>query len=195
MIHQYYAPHIVHTPLQVPDDYLNKFKFIGDKDRQIYHAMVNYLDDVVGDLTDALKKQGLWDDLLFVTSSDNGGPEYPGGGTNNYPLRGGKMTSWQGGIRVNAFVSGGFLPENMRGKKTDGYVHLADWYGTFCALAGIDSTDERAAKANLPPVDSLNMWPFISGQDSKSPCTDIPANIETLISNDYKIWMDRTSLS
>ena len=183
----YYAPHIVHTPLQVPDDYLNKFKFIDDKDRQIYHAMVNYLDDVVGDLTDALKKRGLWDDLLFVTSSDNGGPEYPGGGANNYPLRGGKMTSWQGGIRVNAFVSGGFLPENMSGKKTDGYVHLADWYGTFCALAGIDSTDERAAKANLPPVDSLNMWPFISGLDSKSPRTDIPANIETLISDDYKI--------
>ena len=183
----YYAPHIAHTPLQVPDSYLNKFSFINDHDRQYYHAMVNYLDDVVGNLTNALKKRGMWDNLLFVTSSDNGGPEYLGGGANNFPLKGGKLSSWQGGIRVNAFVSGGFLPEAMRGKKTDGYIHLADWYATFCALAGVDPTDERAAEAKLPPIDSMNMWPLISGQNSTSPRTDVPANINTLISGDYKI--------
>ena len=183
----YYAPHIAHTPLQVPDSYLNKFSFIDDHDRQYYHAMVNYLDDVVGNLTKALKKRGMWDNLLFVTSSDNGGPVHSGGGANNYPLRGGKLTDWQGGIRVNAFVSGGFLPEAMRGKKTDGYIHLADWYATFCALAGVDPTDERAAKANLPPIDSMNMWPLISGQNSTSPRTDVPASNRSLISGDYKI--------
>ena len=183
----YYAPHIVHTPLQVPDDYLNKFSFIDDHDRQYYHAMVNYLDDVVGNLTAALQKRGMWDNLLFVTSSDNGGPVYPGGGANNYPLKGGKVSDWQGGIRVNAFVSGGFLPQAMRGKKTDGYIHLADWYATFCALAGVDPTDERAAKANLPPIDSMNMWPLISGQNTTSPRMDVPASNMTLISGDYKI--------
>ena len=183
----YYAPHIVHAPLQVPDRYKQKFSFIDDEYRQIYHAMVNYLDDVVGELTDALKKKGMWDNLLFVTSSDNGGPEYPGGGANNYPLKGGKASDWQGGIRVNAFVSGGYLPEHMRGQKTDGYIHVADWYATFCALAGIDPTDERAAKAKLPPIDSLNMWPLISGQNSTSPRMDIPATIDTLISGEFKI--------
>ena len=40
----YYAPHIVHGPLEVPDDYLHKFDFIDDVDRQKYHTMVNYLD-------------------------------------------------------------------------------------------------------------------------------------------------------
>ena len=183
----YYAPHIAHTPLQVPDNYLNKFSFIEDHDRQYYHAMVNYLDDVVGNLTTALKKRGMWDNLLFVTSSDNGGPVYPGGGANNYPLKGGKLSDWQGGIRVNAFVSGGFLPQAMRGKKTEEYIHLADWYATFCALAGVDPTDERAAEAKLPPIDSMNMWPLISGQNVTSPRTDIPASIDTLISGDYKI--------
>ena len=183
----YYAPHIVHTPLQVPDDYLQKFSFIDDKDRMYYHAMVNYLDDVVGDLVAALKQKGMWDNLLYVTSSDNGGPIYPGGGANNYPLKGGKLSDWQGGIRVNSFVSGGYLPEKMRGQKTDGYVHLADWYGTFCAIAGVDPTDEKAAKAKLPPIDSYNMWPFISGETDTSPRTDIPASINTLISGDFKI--------
>ena len=187
----YYAPHIVHTPLQVPDSYLQKFSFIDNKDRQYYHAMVNYLDDVVGDLVSALKSRGMWDNLLFVTSSDNGGPEYPGGGANNYPLRGGKMTDWQGGIRVNAFVSGGFLPEKMRGQKTEGYIHLADWYGTFCKIAGVDLVDKKAAAANLPPVDSLDMWPLISGENSTSPRTDIFASIDAMISGDYKILMGR----
>ena len=183
----YYAPHIVHAPLEVPEMYLNMFSFIDDHDRQYYHAMVTFLDGVVGNLTDALKKRGLWDNLLFVTSSDNGGPVYPGGGGNNYPLKGGKASNWQGGIRVNAFVSGGFLPEAMRGKKTEAYIHGADWYATFCALAGVDPADERAKKANLPPIDSMNMWPLISGQNSTSPRMDIPANNNTLISGDYKI--------
>ena len=183
----YYAPHIVHKPLQVPDKYLNKFSFIDNHLRQYYHAMVNYLDDVVGELTDALKNKGMWDNLLFVTSSDNGGPVREFAGGNNYPLKGGKGTDWQGGVRVNAFVSGGYLPEKMRGQKTDGYIHLADWYGTFCAIAGVDPTDEKAAKAKLPPVDSYNMWPLISGETDTSPRTDVPISNNTLISGDYKL--------
>ena len=59
-------------------------------------------------------------------------------------------------------VSGGYLPQSMRGKKTTEKIHLADWYSTFCRC--IDPTDQRAAKANLYPIDSMNMWPLISGQ-------------------------------
>ena len=188
----YYAPYIAHGPLQVPDRYVQKFSFIDDQRRQYYHAMVEYLDEVVGNLTSALKKCSFWDNLLFVTSSDNGGPL---GSANNYPMKGGKFSDWQGGIRVNAFVSGGYLPEKMRGKKTDGYIHLTDWYATFCYLTGVDPTDEEAAKAKLPPMDSMNMWPLISGQNSTSPCTDIPASNFTLISGDYKIITGNVSWS
>ena len=99
------------------------------------------------------------------------------------------MTDWQGGIRVNAFVSGGFLPAIMHGQKTNGYIHLADWYGTFCSIAGVDPTDTKAAAANLPPVDSFNMWPLISGKNSTSSRVDIPASINALISGDYKIML------
>ena len=184
----YYAPHIVHTPLQVPQDYLDRYSFIDTKDRQIYHAMVAYLDDVIGNLTAALKARNLWDNTLIVVSSDNGGPVYPGGGANNYPLKGGKVSCWQGGVRVNAFVSGGFVPPTMRGKKLDGYVALADWYATFCSLAGVDKHDSRAQAANLPPVDGLDMWPMLSGQNMTSPRTEVPLS-PGLISGDYKILM------
>ena len=181
----YYAAHLVHAPLEVPDSYLKKFSFIDNKDRQIYHAMVNYMDDIIGEMISALKKKSMWDNLLFFVIADNGGPL--GSGANNYPLKGGKMTDWQGGVRVNALVAGGFLPAQMRGQKTEGYIHIADWYATFCAIAGVDPTDERAAKANLPPIDSLNMWPLISGQNSTSPRVDIPLSHNSLISGKYKI--------
>ena len=183
----YYAAHIVHRPYQVPDSYLKKFSFIDEQYRRVYLAMVNYLDDVVGEIVDALKKKGLWDNLLFVASSDNGGPERKDFGANNFPLKGGKWTDWQGGVRVNAFASGGYLPKKMRGQITGGYIHIADWYATFSSLAGVDPKDERATKANLPPIDSLNVWPLISGQNSTSPRVDIPISNTTLISGDYKI--------
>ena len=183
----YYAPHIVHKPYQVPQEYLDMFDFIDNDLRKVYHAMVKYLDIVTGEVVDALKKKGVWDDLLFITSSDNGGPITKNAAANNYPLKGGKHSDWQGGVRVNAFVSGGYLPEKMRGQKTEGYMHIADWYATFCALAGVDPTDELAAKSKLPPIDSLNMWPLISGQNQTSPRTDIPISNATLISGDYKI--------
>ena len=185
----YYAAHIVHKPYQVPDDYLKKFDFIDEQYRRVYLAMVNYLDDVVGEIVDALKTKGLWENLLFVASSDNGGPVRSGFGGNNYPLKGGKWTDWQGGVRVNSFASGGYLPKSMRGQKTVGYVHVADWYATFSALAGVDPTDERAAKAELPPIDSLNVWPLISGQNATSPRVDVPISNQTLISGEYKILL------
>ena len=183
----YYASHVPHDPYQVPKSYLEKFSFIDNYYRQIYHAMVTYLDDVVGALIKALKQRGMWESVLFVASSDNGGPISTGKGANNYPLKGGKATDWQGGVRVNAFVSGGYLPENMRGQKTEGYIHIADWYATFCSLAGVDPADEKASAANLPPIDSLNVWPLISGQNLTSPRTDIPVSNTTLIGGDYKI--------
>ena len=68
-------------------------------------------------------------------SSDSGGlvHSFEVGG-NNYPIKGGKITDWQGGVRMNAFVSGGYLPESMRGQKTKGYIHVDDWYICYSDL-------------------------------------------------------------
>ena len=83
------------------------------------------------------------------------------------------MSNWQGGIRVNAFASGGLIPAARRGALEDGLFTGADAYATFCALAGVDPTDHRAAAAGLPPIDSLNMWPLISGANLTSPRTEV----------------------
>merc|ERR1712176_1333088 len=90
----------------------------------------------------------------------------------------------------NAFVSGGFLqriaPARV-GSKLEGYAHIADWYATFAALAGVDPTDYKANVANLPPIDSLNLWPYLIGHEQSSPRTEIFIDEDTLISGDWKI--------
>ena len=108
---------------------------------------------------------------------DNGGQaKWPNAAGANMPLRGGKYSPWEGGVRVAAFVSGGLLPPSVRGTKQTGLIHGCDWglarqhsvrvlrrafqqqagvgrYATFAALAQQDPTDHAAASAGLPPVD------------------------------------------
>lgn len=138
--------------------------------------MVSFLDTAIANATRLLKSKGMYDNALIVFSSDNGGPIYAGGdgGANNFPLRGGKASNWEGGVRVNAWVSGGFIPEPMQGKKLEGLTAVWDWYATFAHLGGVDPTDHRAAAAGLPPVDGMNLWPYISGLVSSSPRKTLP---------------------
>jgi len=166
----YWAPHTIHAPLQVPQDILDKFSFIDHPARRFYQAMTYFMDSSIGQVVDALKQKGLWDNTLVSFMSDNGGPIYNNGtsGGNNYPLKGGKASNWEGGIRVNAFVSGGFIPQKRRGTVESGYITGWDWYGTYCSLAGVNPEDEKAKLAGLPPVDSYDMWPLLSGQTNKS---------------------------
>eukprot|EP00035_Acanthoeca_spectabilis_P017658 m.371226 g.371226 ORF g.371226 m.371226 type:complete len:556 (+) comp16683_c0_seq28:2454-4121(+) len=166
----FWATHIVHGPLQVPDDQLAKFSFIPDKQRALYRSMVNWIDGAIGRVIQKTKDTGLYDDMLIIFSSDNGGPL---GGATNFPLKGGKFSNWEGGIRVNAFVSGGAIPQQMRGTKSTELVAGWDWYATLAGLAGVDPTDEKAARAGLPPIDSLDLWPMLSGVNKTSPRSEL----------------------
>jgi len=57
--------------------------------------MVTILDEAIGNITQKLKDLDMLDDTLIVFTSDNGGAVYTSG--RNYPLRGGKMTAFEGG--------------------------------------------------------------------------------------------------
>lgn len=51
-------------------------------------------------------------------------------------------------------------------------------YATFCHLSNLDPTDRRAAAAgDVPPIDSLNVWPLISGANKTSPRATMPLPI------------------
>jgi len=203
-----YTPHVAHCPLQVPKDWLSRFNFADDEKecrsqttsifpgstgadyrcRSQYRAMVALLDEVLGNVTALLKARGMWQDTLMVLSSDNGGPVDPDeSGSTNFPLRGGKYSDWESGVRVAAFASGGFLPAAARGTTNNGMLHIADFYGTYCKLAGVDPTDSLAAAAGLPPVDSLDVWPLISGANLTSPRVELPVSPQTIIQGNWKL--------
>ena len=68
-----------------------------DATRMIYHAMVHYLDDAIGNLVKEWQAKHMWENTLMWFVSDNGGPIYAGG--NNFPLRGGVIIIKPGCIR------------------------------------------------------------------------------------------------
>ena len=157
---------------EVPQNYLDAKSKAGggpfnndtaqDDMRMTYSAMVTYLDDNINALTKAWKaKDGgaMWNNTLVLFFADNGGPIYAGG--NNYPLRGGKYSEFEGGVRVSAFASGGLIPPSKRGTVSNGLVAIADVYTTLCGLAGVDPTDETAEAAGLPPIDGLDISPML----------------------------------
>jgi len=165
------AWHNCHSPPEVPAAFLANFTaFIPVPGRAMYAAKANYLDAQIGKVVAALKAAGMYDSTLIIAAADNGGPL---GSANNWPLRGGKFSNWEGGVRVNAFVGGGAVPPARRGTAEAGFMTIADIYPTLCALAGADPVDARAAAAGLPPVDGLNMWPLLSGATRVSPRTEV----------------------
>ena len=114
-------------------------------------------------------------------------------GANNYPLKGGKYSLWEGGIRGNAFVSGGLLPAAVRGTRLHGLMHICDWYSTYSALAGVSPADPTGEAAGVPPVDGLNMWPMLSGANLTSPRREIYVDDGALIVGDYKLLTAKMS--
>lgn len=160
--------HLVHMPLQVPQAQLEKFSNINNRFRKEMHAMVNLMDQYIGEVVKSLKDTGLYENSLIVVHGDNGGEimtEFCGG--NNFPLRGGKFSTFEGGIRVPSFVTGGFLPLNRRGKLEENLISIADWYSTYAAIAGVDNViDKKAELAGLPPIDSMNCWPLLKGESN-----------------------------
>jgi arylsulfatase A-like enzyme len=139
--------------------------------RLIQRSMVQCVDEGTANITAALKDKGMWETTLMVWTSDNGGQISEA--SNNAPLRGGKETTFEGGVRVVSFVSGGFLPPSHPAS-LQAVVSIADWYGTFARLAGVDDySDPAAVQQGLPDVDALDVWPLLSGQSTEPVRTEL----------------------
>jgi arylsulfatase B len=133
----YLAMQCAHAPMEAPPRFIDLFDpaTIPDKgSMRTEYAFSSVIDEGLKNVTTALKAKKMWANTLLVVSSDNGGPSFSDQhAASNYPLRGGKYTFFEGGVRVNAFVSGGLLPAGMRGKNITAPIHICDW----CLLRGI----------------------------------------------------------
>jgi len=145
---------------QVPDPWLRLYPNLDPKDKRTrYMAMVSCMDDAVGELLDTLRDFQLEKNTLLMFFSDNGGT----GPGDNQPLRGGKSTMFEGGIRVPFLARWpGHLPA---GKVCGEFLTALEVFPTFCAAAGV----------RPPPdikLDGFNMLPVLAGT-RKSPRTEM----------------------
>jgi len=147
----------IHSPHQVPDSYTEPYKALP-KLRQTIAGMLSAVDEAIGQITAALDEKGLRQNTLIIFSSDNGGPS-PGTATMNTPLRAGKATLYEGGIRVASFATWpGKIPAGIT---IDEPMHAVDWFPTLVKLTG------APADQKLAP-DGLDIWPVLT-QGAKSP--------------------------
>jgi arylsulfatase A-like enzyme len=145
-----YVPfNAVHSPHQVPKEYLQPFDHLQG-DRRIYAGMLWAMDEAVGRIVKAIDEANVRSNTLFFFSSDNGGPA-PGKVTDNGPLRAGKGTVYEGGVRVPAFMTWeGKIPAGSIVKTP---MHMVDLYPTLLGVANakveqrlpIDGIDIREA--------------------------------------------------
>jgi arylsulfatase A-like enzyme len=124
----------VHTPLQAPQDLVNKYsrKSLPSGYNYIYAAMIERLDFTIGNLLSFLDTNALAQETLVIFTSDNGGLLTV---TSNRPLRGGKGTLYEGGIREPLiFRWKGVLP---KGVKIDTPVMFIDFFPTILEVTRI----------------------------------------------------------
>ncbi len=88
-----------HVPLQALRKYYDRFTHVEDENSRCYQALASAMDDGIGAILAKLRETGLEKDTLVIFTSDNGCPTYinPHG---NGPLKQGKSTYFEGGIRV-----------------------------------------------------------------------------------------------
>jgi arylsulfatase A-like enzyme len=136
-----------HTPLQAPQQYLQKYAHMQNKQRRIYAAMVDCMDHAVGQITAALVEHEFpAERTLIFFCSDNGGIPRLG---SNRELRAGKGTLYEGGVRAPAVA---VWPETLKaGSAVDAAVHMVDMYPTLITLAG------GRLEQDLP-LDGRNAW-------------------------------------
>ncbi len=149
----------VHTPLEALQPYLDRFAMIENPRRRTFAAMLSAMDDGVGRVLDKLHEHGLEQETLLFFISDNGGPTRDNT-SSNLPLRGGKTTVYEGGIRVPFFVRWpGHVPA---GATLDTPAIALDIFTTAVAAAGgVAAGDEKLdGKDLLPLLDGKQAGPL-----------------------------------
>ena len=147
----YLAYNAPHTPIQPPKDWLDRVKKrqkgISDKRAKLV-ALIEDMDDGIGKVIASLKENGLYNNTFIIFTSDNGGQT--GVGANNGPLRAGKGTMYEGGIRVPmCAVWPGKIKAGSRG---DCVALTMDLFPTVCETAGAGLDYEIDGHSILPTL-------------------------------------------
>ncbi|MCP5116505.1 MAG: arylsulfatase [bacterium] len=141
------APHV---PLEAPEKLIEKYAQVADERRRIYAAMVDAMDQEIGRILETLDKEGIRDSTIVFFLSDNGGSLR--NGASNTPLRQGKGSVYEGGIRAPAVIhwpgviEGGGISEQV--------ITALDVFPTMAAAAEVTVGGDK-------PLDGKNLWPAL----------------------------------
>ena len=155
----YLAYNAVHSPMQGADSYMRRFAHIKDIQRRIFAAMLANLDDSVGAVLKKLREENLENNTLVLFISDNGGPTKELT-SSNLPLRGGKGSVYEGGLRVPFLAQWkGTLPA---GKIYHHPVISLDVFATAAALAKVSLSKRKK-------YDGVNLISYLTGKNGERP--------------------------
>jgi arylsulfatase B len=151
------AYNAVHSPMQGANTYMEKFASIEDIQRRIFAAMLANMDSSVGAVMEKLKECGQEENTLIVFLSDNGGPTLELT-SSNLPLRGGKGSMYEGGLRIPFMMQ--WKNRIPAGSTYDHAISSLDLFPTFASAAGAILTDH---------LDGVNLLPYLSGENPDAP--------------------------
>jgi arylsulfatase A-like enzyme len=164
-----YVPHYaVHSPHQGKEELIARFKDkkpVGGHHDPVYAAMIASVDESVGRIVAKLDELGLSDDTIVIFTSDNGGVGgYNAEGvgrnevTSNAPLRGGKATYHEGGIRVPYVFK--YPGKIAAGRVSDEPINSVDLYPSLLELTG-------AAAPQDYPLDGRSYLPLLLDENAQ----------------------------
>lgn len=154
----YMSHYAVHLPFSKDKRFYQQYIDKGLPDTEArYAALVEGMDKSLGDLMDYLDKEGIADDTYIFFLSDNGGltltPQRGGAAhTQNLPLRMGKGSLYEGGIRIPMIASGPGIPASGTSRQ---YVGVDDIFPTVLELAGLKKYNVNQE------VDGKSITPFL----------------------------------
>ncbi len=149
----------VHAPLEATKKYLDRFPAITDEKRKTFAAMMSAMDDAVGRVLAKVRELGQEENTLFFFISDNGGPTASTSSSNG-PLRGFKMTTFEGGPRVPFMAQWkGKIPA---GKTYELPVMNLDVLPTAIVAAG-------GRVESSWGVDGVDLLPYLTGANPARP--------------------------
>lgn len=178
----YLAFNAPHAPLQVTQKYYDRFPQIKDETARVYAAMISALDDAVGEVLKSVEASGEADNTIIYFLSDNGCAAYQPGVCSCEPLRGGKLTHYEGGVRVPLLMR---WPAQVKaGTVYRNPVSTMDIFPTVVAAAGGALPADR-------PYDGVDIMPFLIGKNPGQPHDILAWRRQPLVSirkGDWKLW-------